>query len=282
MQTVRYGWAILLFSVVYIRATAQSDSTQKENQSIQFKMGIYYNTGLNYFGRTDSLRSKGFFPLAELWFNKNFYINAAPVFVNNSAASFQYAGIVTTAGYQFNSNKKLSGNIYFVKPFYQSSSELVQSALKEQVAFTLTALNKFLNVTFGSDVKFSDNVDFGATAGLDHVFRKEFADASVLVINPSAYLYMGTQQFTNSYLKKVGGFLIFPGTEQLVTQSSQKFAILSYEFSSPVIFAKGKFTVLAIPAYVIPQNLIVVPNRPDLSERGREMFYATIGVKVSF
>lgn len=281
MKKMSLYWTILLFFLLPATLYGQSDSTEEKN-TVQFKIGVYYNTGLNYFGRTDSLRSKGFFPLVELWFTKNFYINAAPVFVNNSAASFQYAGTVTTAGYQFNSKNKLSGNFYFVKPFYQSNSQLVQSAVKEQIAFTLTALNKFLNVTGGSDVKFSDNVDYGLTAGLDHIFRQQFDDESVLVIDPSAYLYMGTQQFTSSYLKNVGGFLIFPGTEQLVTQSSQKFNILSYEFSLPVIFAKGKFTALATPAYVIPQNLITVPNRPDLSERGKEMFYATIGVKVSF
>jgi len=47
-----------------------------------------------------------------------------------------------------------------------------------------------------------------------------------------------------------------------------------------VIFAKDKFQLLLTPAYVIPQNLITVQERPDLSESGKEMFYATIGVKI--
>ncbi|HYM92738.1 MAG TPA: hypothetical protein VET23_01250 [Chitinophagaceae bacterium] len=279
MKKILSGSLILFLAPSVIHA--QSDSTEGPGKA-QFKLGVYYNSTLNYYGRTDSLRSSGFFPIAELWFTKNFYINAAPVFVNNSAASFQYAGTIATVGYQFNNNDKLNGNIYFVKPFYQSNSQLVESALKEQVAFTLTAQNKFLNVTGETDVKFSDNIDFGLTAGLDHIFRFQFDDESVFVIDPSAYLYMGTQQFTKSYLKKAGGFLIFPGTDQLVTQSSQKFSILSYEFSLPLIFAKGKFTLLATPAYVIPENLITVPGRPDLSERGKKMFYATIGAKVAF
>lgn len=281
MKQIFSGWIILLFFLLPATLHAQSDSTE-ENNSVQFKIGIYYNSTLNYYGRTDSLRSSGVFPVAELWFNKNFYINASPVFVNNSTASFQYAGTVATAGYQFSSNNKLSGDFYFVKPFYQKNSQLVASAVREQTGFTLTGLNKFLNVTGGADVKFSDNVDFGLTAGLDHIFRNEFNNGSVLVIDPSAYLYMGTQQFTESYLKNVGGFLILPGTEQLVTQSSQKFNILSYEFSIPIIFGIGKFTALVTPAYVIPQNLVSVPNRPDLSERGKQMFYITAGIKIAF
>jgi hypothetical protein len=101
------------------------------------------------------------------------------------------------------------------------------------------------------------------------------------VINPSAYLNAGTQQFTKTYYKQ-SSFLFFPGVEQMVAQHVSSFNILSYEFSAPVIYAKGKLQLLLIPAYVIPQNLITVTNRPDLSERGREMFYATVGAKATF
>src|SRR5688572_8478803 len=74
---------------------AQNDSVRN---SVKFKLGVYYNSGLNYYGRTDSLRSSGFFPVAELWFTKSVYVNAAPVFVNNTQSSFQYAGTILTAG----------------------------------------------------------------------------------------------------------------------------------------------------------------------------------------
>jgi hypothetical protein len=280
MKKIIFCLPVIILIMVSKGLYAQSDSTDKQEQ-VQFKIGVYYSSTLNYYGRTDSLRSSGFFPMAELWFNDHFYLNAAPVFVNNNVTSFQYAGTIATAGYQFSSNDKVSGNIYFVKPFYQSNSHLVESALKEQFGFTVSALNKILNVTGGSDVKFSSDVDFGLTGGLDHVFRHQFGDASVLVVDPAAYVYAGTQQFSKSYLQKEGSFLIFPGTDQLVTQSSRRFTILSYEFSVPVIFVIGKLTLLATPAYVIPQNLVTVPNRPDLSERGKGMFYATVGAKVS-
>lgn len=277
MKKLHCGWAILfLFCAVITRA--QTDSASQQKEKIQFKLGAFYNSGLNYYGRTDSLHSRGFFPLAELWFTKNFYINAAPVFVNNEAVSMQYAGTVTTAGYMFN-NGKLAGNFYFVKPFYKANSQLVQSALKAQGAFALTVLTKIINVTAGSDVKFSDKVDIGATGGLDHIFRHQFEDNSVLVVDPSAYVYAGTQQFTNTYYKQ-SNFLLFPGAQQAVTESVSNFNILSYEFSMPVIFAKGKFQLLATPAYVVPQNLITVPGRPDLTERGKEMFYVTVGAKI--
>lgn len=270
----------LLFILASICSFAQSDSSQQTKaEKPKFKLGVYYNSNLNYFGRTDSLRSSGVFPLAELWITKGLYINAAPIFVNNKIKSFDYAGSVATIGYRHAApSNKFTSNIYFVKPFYEDNSQLPQSALKAQGAFTVTWLNKLLNVTGGADVKFSGNTDFGATAGLDHIFRFQLNDKTVLVLDPSAYVYAGTQRFTESYYQNTG----IPGINQLVTKNSSRFTVLSYEISMPVVLGVGKVQVLAIPAYVLPQNLVVVPNRPDLSERGEDLFYATLGVKMNF
>jgi len=271
------GIYLLLASFVSL---AQTDSIAKKDKP-QFKFGVYYNSNLNYYGRTDSLQSSGFFPVAEFWINKNFYITAAPIFVINSSTGFEYAGSVATAGVRVIKDKKYSSNIYILKPFYKDNSRLIQSALKAQAVGTYTWLNKIINITGGGDLKLSDQLDYGVTAGLDHVFRFELPGQSVLVIDPSAYVNAGTQQFTKTSYKQ-SGFLFFPGIQQQVTEEVSKFNILSYEFSIPIVFAKGKFQLIASPAYVIPQNLITVANRPDLSERGRNLFYATIGVKMSF
>src|ERR1051325_7080471 len=112
MKTIVYGLALGFALYTSVAAKAQSDSVrQNEKDKAEFKLGVYYNTNLNYYGRTDSLKSSGFFPLAEVWLNKNFYINAAPIFVNNSVTSFDYAGTVTTIGFRFNNNNKFAGNI---------------------------------------------------------------------------------------------------------------------------------------------------------------------------
>jgi len=268
-------WNLLSLFIFSTCCFGQTSDTA--SQKAQLKLSLNYNSHLNYYGRTDSLRSSGVFPMAELWFTPEFYINAAPVFVNNKVSSFDYAGTITSIGYQHVSTHWIS-SIYFLKPFYKENSQLVQAALKAQAGANFTYLNKAVDLTFGGDIKFSDKIDFGLTGGIDHLFKKQFSDNSVLVINPSFYVYAGTQQFTNTYYKR-SNFLGFPGAQQQVSQNVQSFNILSYEFSIPVVFAKGKFMLLFTPAYVIPQNLITVEGRPDLSERGKEMFYATIGVK---
>ena len=280
MKKLSYAGILLITLLASFIVKAQTDSTEKKG-NLNFKMGVYYNSSLNYYGRTDSLRSSGFFPVAELWFDKNFYITAAPIFIMNNAVGFEYAGSVATAGIRFGKENKTAGNFYIVKPIYKDNSQLVQSALKAQAVLTYSWLNKIINLTIGTDVKLSDKVDYGATAGVDHIFRVQLPSESVIVINPSAYINAGTQQFTKTSYKE-SGFLFFPGTQQQITEDVRKFNILSYEFSMPVVYAKGKWQLIVSPAYVLPQNLITVANRPDISERGKNMFYATLGVKVVF
>jgi hypothetical protein len=260
--------------------TAQ-DSTERTKP--QLKVSLNYNSGLHFFGRTDSLRSTGFFPMAEFWASPNFYINTAPIFVNNAIQKMEYAGTVATIGYQYMNEHWLT-NINVVKPFYKAEAELVQSALKAQGNLSVTHLNKVANLTLGGDIKLSDKLDFGATAGIDHIIRIENQDNSVLVFDPSLYAYAGTQQFSRTYTKRQGGTLPLPGNgnQQRVTETNTRFNILAYEVSVPVIYAKNKVMVIATPSYVLPQNLITVPNRPDLSERGENMFYTTLTLKYTF
>jgi hypothetical protein len=269
---------IILFGAAFI-TNAQSDSTQSGKP--QFKLGINYNSNLNYYGRTDSLQSSGVFPLAELWITPRFYVNVAPIFVNNKIQSLDYAGTVATMGYQTMTDKWLS-NLYVLKPFYLQSSQLVQSALKAQTGVSVSRLNKLINVTLGGDLKFSDKIDFGATGGLDHIIRIENKDNSIIVMNPSAYAYAGTQQFSKTYTRIKSEFLLFPGNSEPATQNVSKFNILAYEFSMPIIFVKGKIQVAATPSYILPQSLITIANRPDLSEKGENTFYTTLGVKYNF
>lgn len=253
---------------------AQKDSTTKKPV---IKMGTFYNNNLHYFGRTDSLQSGAVIPMAELWITPSLYVNAAPVFIHNRQQPLTYAGTVTTAGIQLNKKKSFT-HIFVVKPFYRNNSQLPQSVLKAQAAVNHTWKSSIINITAGADLKFSNNTDIGATAGIDHVIRKDFKEGSVLVIDPSVYVYAGTQRFTKTWYEK-NNFLFFEGPEREQTEAVNKFSVLSYEMSIPVVYVKGKWLFLATPAYVIPQNLVKVENRPELSEQGRNLFYITVGVK---
>ncbi len=260
----------------------QADSSARDKTKIRFKLGAFVNSRLNLYGRTDSLKSSGFYPSAEIWLGDHFYVSASPVFVNNPVNSFEYAGTIATAGLQFYKQDQYIIGITATRPIYKSGIALPQSALKGQLSGSYSWLNKIINVNLGADLKFSDKTDYGLNGGLDHLIRNEWKDGSVFVIDPSAYVYAGTQQFTKTYLSKTPGVLIFPGTTQTVSEDVKNFNVLAYEFSVPMVYSKGGWQLIVNPAYIIPQNLITVEGRPDITERGKEMFYITAGVKYSF
>ena len=258
---------------------AQTDTVVKNKP--EFKLNLIYNSSLNYYGRTDSLKSTGFFPLAEFWATPEFYVNVAPVFINNAVQSFDYVGTITTIGYQRMTKKWITG-VNLVKPFYEQSSSMLQSALKAQLNLSVTRLNKVANITVATDAKFSDKTDFGVTAGIDHLIKMPGKGGSVWVLDPSFYIFGGTQQFSRTYTKQQSSQLLFPGTTSQQTKTYTRFNILAYELSGQVVYAKGKMLLFATPSYVIPKNLYTDTDSPELSERGANTFYTMIGIKYRF
>jgi hypothetical protein len=103
---------------------------------------------------------------------------------------------------------------------------------------------------------------------------------SAIAAMPSATLYAGTQNFSNTYIQKEN-ILGIPVTQQR-TEQVEQFAILAYEFSAPVVLVVGKLNAYVIPSFVMPQNLIVIKDRPELSERGENLFYVTVGMGFRF
>jgi len=261
----------------------ENDAGQKKSgdtvaAKTEFIISASYNSALNYYGRTDSLKSTGYYPTLGVNFKNGLYLHASFVCISNATYS-GYAASIVEGGYQFkNKQESWAGNVFVNTFFYKDNSELVQSALKGTAGINLSHLNKIINLNLGGDIKLGDKTDIGASAGIDHVFRIEKVGKGVIVINPSAWGYAGTQNFTSTYYEEKK-FLLLPAGQDTITSNSRKFSLLSYELSCPVIFGLGKMNLILSPAYVIPQNLITIPNRPDLSETGHNLFYLTTTLK---
>lgn len=269
---------ILTASNLFVHA--QTDSSAKEK--VQLKISANYNSGLNYYGRTDSLKSSSFFPLAEVWLNSKFYINAAPVFINNKMQKFEYAGTITSIGFQHMTDHWIT-SINVLKPFYKEATTLPSSVLKLQTSSSFTWLNKVANLTAGVEGRLSERMDLGITAGIDKSFLFPVKNNSFLLINPSVYAYAGTRQFSKSYSRRKSGLIPgLGGQQERVTENYNELVILSYECSLPLIFIKDKIMLLVTPSYVIPQNLIKDASNPSLNEMGENNFYTSIGLKYSF
>lgn len=269
-------FAIVLFVLSANIATAQTSTDSVAPAKTQFVMGLSYNSALNYYGRTDTLKSKGINPFIGILFKNGLYLASNMVFVNNITGT-RYAATIVEAGYRFD-NGHWGGNLSGSQFFYNDDA-LVQSVVHQQLAFNLTNTNNVLNVTMGADVKFSDQADFGALAGVDH--RIQFGNKVIIQIDPSAFAYAGTQNFTKSYLQQ-NKFLMFPVSQQVVTKNSRQFSILSYELSCPLTLAIGKMNLIVTPAYVLPQNYIAVQDQQATSQQINNLFYTTTTLRFTF
>lgn len=274
----RFGLLIAMLLPISILTRAQEAETKKEQKN-EFNAAVSYQSALHYFGRTDSLKSSGIFPTVGFQLKGGLYAQGNFIFVQNNVQSATYTGTTVEAGYRFPQSDHFNGNIFYTQFLYKDQSTLVQSALKSQTGINLAYTNKIVNLNGGLDLKFSNKTDIGATFGLDHlfIFNKGMKNAAI-AIDPSVYAYAGTQQFSNTYLEK-RNFLGFPITQQ-TTEDVTQFNILSYELSMPVVFVLGKFNASITPAYVLPQSLVTVAGRPDLSERGQNMFYVTLSAGI--
>jgi hypothetical protein len=284
MNTASQFLTVALLLSLPLTTFSQNDtSTPRTNV---FTAGVNYQSRLHYFGRTDSLESKGIFGSIGYELKQGFYTNANFIFVNNASTSFDYTGSVIEAGYKFPTARNFSGSLAYSHFLYKETSQLVQSSVKSQAEINLAYNNKIVNVNAGADAKFSEKTDFGLTAGLDRLFLYVIPGTSnAIAINPSFYTYAGSQSFTQTYYekKKKVNVLGLPigngsGNNQLVTEEVKRFTVLAHEFSLPVVFVAGKFNASITGSYVMPQNLVKVANRPDLTENGRNMFYFTAGV----
>lgn len=267
----------MFYCLPFISFSQNDTSAPRKNV---FTAGATYQSKLHFFGRTDSLQSSGLFPSVGFESKHGLYANSNFIFVNNQATSIDYQGTVIEGGYKFPQRKNFSGNIFYSHFLYEDQSQLVQSALKGQTGINLTWNNKILNVNTGADAKFSNKTDYGLTGGVDHLFIYVIPGTkNAIAINPSFYTYAGTQNFTNTYYKnrQVGGITL---GQQKVTEDVKRFKVLAYEASVPLVFVLGKFNASFTGSYVMPQNLVKVNGRPDLTENGKNMFYFSAGVGV--
>jgi len=260
---------------------ADTKDTTGTPEKTHFVAGILYHSGLNYYGRVDSLHSKGICPFLGVSLKNGLYLNTTFVFIRNSLQS-QYAATLLEAGYSFiNKKKNWTGTFSVSRFFYQGDIDLIQSAVKEAASASITHLNKVMNITLGINAKWSDKTDLGLQTGLDHIFRvPRVFGGDVLVIDPSFTVFAGTQNFTSTYYQQKK-FLFLPVGQEQVTTDSRAFHILAYEASLPVIYGYRWFNLIFSPAWVSPQHLITVPGQPELSERGENLLYVTVTLKLT-
>src|ERR1035437_9812374 len=101
-------FAMILITPIALKA--QNDSIRKA----EFTASINYQSRLNYFGRTDSLKSSGMYPSIGYQFKCGLYAQGNFIFAHNSVQPYTYAGSTIEAGYRFPQGKKITGNFFVI------------------------------------------------------------------------------------------------------------------------------------------------------------------------
>src|SRR5688500_8563126 len=92
----------LVFVCIILRAQ-QADSLAPKKK-ITVTTGVAFNSALNYYGRTDSLKSQGIYPFAGITLNNGLYLFTNFIFINNTVTA-SYAATTVEAGYKFKNKK---------------------------------------------------------------------------------------------------------------------------------------------------------------------------------
>lgn len=249
------------------------DSTKTDSRRNVFTADLGFQSRTSYYGRTDSLKSSLLNPSIGYQLKMGLYAKASMIFINNPVNTLDYTATILEGGYRFGQNKKLSGNIFYNQFLYEKDTRLIQSVVKSQTGFNVAYETKVITFNINGNLKFSNKTDVGAVAGLDHLFLIKYPKRHAAIgINPSAYAYFGTQNFSNTYYEQKKLFNLIPTQPEAVTKSSEQFNLLSYEFSLPVVFVYKHFNCSLTGSYVLPQHLITGV------ETGSNLFYFAAGV----
>lgn len=260
---------------LFLRAQDTTQTTKPDTRRNVFTANLDFQSRISYYGRTDSLKSSLLNPGIGYQLKMGLYAQASMIFINNPVQSLDYTAIIFEGGYRFGQNKKFSGNIFYNQYLYEKDTRLIQSVVKSQTGFNVAYETKVITFNINGNLKFSNKTDVGAAAGLDHLFLIRYPNQHAAIgINPSAYAYFGTQNFSHTYYEQKKLFNLIPTTPEVVTKNSEQFNVLSYEFSLPVVFVYKKFNATLSGTYVMPQHLI------SGVETGSNMFYFSAGVGV--
>jgi hypothetical protein len=271
---------VFIMIAAFASAKGQTATDSTKRTVLTILAGPIFAPELHYYGRTDSLQSSALLPTVYLEFDSiGLYVNATSVFISDKSQTLTYAGTITEAGYKFGQKVKgFGGSVYGNKFFYNNTSQLPQSALKEQLGINLSYLDKYVNFTASGSVAFSNTTDGFASLGINHIFKK-VKGKNIYLATPTFIANAGTQNFNSAFYQS-GPIPIVP--PQQVIASSRRFTVLDYELSVPLIYARNHFFFIATPSYILPVNIITVAGHPELSEKASDLFYVNLTVLYSF
>jgi hypothetical protein len=283
--------AVLCFFA--FRGMAQNDTTKKSG----IKVGLSFLNNDVYMGRADSISTPTLIPALGYTFKSGLFFNAELYYITNRKQNKLDGGSIE-GGYNYTSDS-FEWGASFTKLFYNSNSTQVSSAISSIInAYADYDIAGIITpaVSFNYNIpKSGYKSDFIINPSLSHDFEVNglFDNNDKLTISPMAAMNAGTQNFYSGYisrrttkLKKVNTLINTQLTEY--DNYLDQFNVLDYEFSVPVEYKSGIFSVNFTPTYSLPKNGLPAPQtavqRALITglELKPSIFYFQLGVSLKF
>lgn len=247
-----------------------------------FKVNANYLSNAIYSGRKDSSVVPYLRPSIGYFDNSGFYINGGASLLVSPTDTKRIDLITLETGYAFNISKKLEGEITAAKFFYTDQSYAVTSELKAITGINLGYDLGVVAISAGADLLFSNNTDIFTNLKISHYFEMG-QDTKKWAISPAIEMNAGTQYYNQAYYQNRkftfatttagSGIVTSAAThgkghangssssgngnsviKTLVFNDKNKFNILDYEISVPVIYETSHWSLYATPDFAIPVN----------------------------
>ncbi len=267
--------------------TAGVDDSIKKSGLV---ISLNYLSNSVFMGRADSIRTAAISPVIKYMFSSGIYFSGGLELIPGRKKNKLDGGDLTL-GYDFNITDDLSGGISYSKLFYSATSTQVSSAVSSTFSGNLTYnIGDIIIPTLNADYNINKQGiagDIFLNLGVSHDFT--FGANDELSISPTIEANTGTQNFYDGYivyrkLKNAQKTAVETAIIQSYTAELSQYRLLDYEFSLPIEYSSGNFTLKATPIYAVAQNEFksaAVVKALGLSSQ-TSVFYFDIGVSLKF
>lgn len=268
------------------------DSLAKTGKKNTLKGSINFISNNVFYGRADTTTTPIVIPQLKVTFKNGMYISSSFYFLPSNTTQKVDGGNLV-AGYNFDLTDNLSGSTSFTKLFYNSKSTEIGSSISSTLSAGLDYdINSIITPSLQVEYSFIKNGfsdDLVINGGLSHDFSKVglWGSNDIGVISPTIEVNAGTQNFYDSYLvtKKykitAKNLAKYPSVAKLLNKLN-KFNLLDYEFSIPVVYKSGPLILTFNPTYAITLNSLPPAISKYTPPLNSNLFYFTLGAIYKF
>jgi hypothetical protein len=254
------------------------------------KFGVDYISNNVFMGRTGINTTPIISPEIKYVFKSGLYFSGdADILPDNKSNKFNAGDL--SAGYQFNINDNLDGDVSYTKMFYSLNSTLVGSSITNMFDATFDyEIGDVLTPSINADYAINSGgaaADIFINAGIAHdfIFEKLFSDNDAIIFSPTVSANLGTQNFYSAYIKnKVYKNQKLNELAAHFESNLGQFELLDYELFVPLEYKIGHFLIEFTPTYAIVENGFkspVVAKAVGLSDKS-SVFYVEAGLSLKF